>query len=89
MQNENKEKQQVCRNMFATTIGMSVKTVNNWLRETQTPEETRRDPKHPKSGKTLPVSAADRESLKEWLNKIPTVPSHYCRQTDTYKGKNS
>ena len=87
MQNENKEKQQVCRNMFATTIGMSVKTVNNWLRETQTPEETRRDPKHPKSGKTLPVSAADRESRKEWLNKIPTVPSHYCRQTDTYKGK--
>ncbi len=38
-------------------------------------------------GKTAPISESDQSFLKEWLGSLPTVPSHYCRNTPSYQNK--
>ncbi|XP_064112225.1 uncharacterized protein LOC135219404 [Macrobrachium nipponense] len=41
----------------------------------------------PKSGKSAKVNDSDNEFLTNWLNALPTVDSHYCRNTPTYRDK--
>ena len=38
-------------------------------------------------GKTVPIAESDQTFLNEWLGKLPTVPSHYCRNTPSYQNK--
>ncbi|GFO09181.1 hypothetical protein PoB_003568600 [Plakobranchus ocellatus] len=64
LQDDTRTKQPVCRAMFAATLGMSEKTINNWLRERQTHDNpVRPDTKHPKSGKTKPFDEAEKNFL--------------------------
>ena len=74
---------EVCRPLVASTLGMSPRTLTYWLgrRPQQRPHNT----KAAKTGKFRPVSDADKEYLNTWLEGIPTVPSHYCRQVDRYR----
>ncbi|KAL7385043.1 hypothetical protein ABVT39_014197 [Epinephelus coioides] len=41
----------------------------------------------PKSGKHAKLETDVNDFLKNWLKDLPTVDSHYCRSTETYKDK--
>lgn len=38
-------------------------------------------------GKTAAIAESDQGFLNQWLAGLPTVPSHYCRNTPTYQNK--
>ena len=38
-------------------------------------------------GKNAKVPAEASDFVKNWLQELPTVDSHYCRNSDTYKDK--
>ncbi len=38
-------------------------------------------------GKTAPIAEVDQGFLDQWLAGLPTVPSHYCRNTPAYQKK--
>ena len=74
--------------MFASTLGVSERTLCNWLTKekqnivpTVEPEVT-----NPQTI-TKPLSEEDKKFLEEWLLAIPTVPSHYCRKQPSYERK--
>ena len=74
----------VCKSLFCSTLGLSKRTVASWLDvNNQNPPK----PKTPKKGKCVPVGAYDLNFLKNWLNGLPTVPSHYCRNVPAYQSK--
>ena len=93
----------VCKKMFCSTLGISKRTIGSWTSDSfckrsqgellEADESELRTTAHkPKtksqcSGKTKPVSEEDMKYLKIWLLDLPTVESHYCRQTDTYRDK--
>ena len=72
----------VCRKLFASTLGVPEKTLNTWLgrKAKSGPKQT----KAARTGKSAPVADDDDRALEEWIREIPTVPSHYCRNTETY-----
>ena len=39
------------------------------------------------AGKTSFNEEADLDYTKNWLTGVPSVPSHYCRSSDTYENK--
>lgn len=41
----------------------------------------------PKNGKQAKLETDVKDFLKDWLRDLPTVDSHYCRSTETYKDK--
>ena len=38
-------------------------------------------------GKTTTIAESDQNFLNQWISGLPTVPSHYCRNTPTYQNK--
>lgn len=77
-------RQQVCRFMFCSTLGVSEKTIQNWRKQNTVTRAPK--PSAPMSGPHKPVSEADMKFLSDWLHEIPVVPSHYCRKQKTYEG---
>ena len=75
----------VCKKLVASTLGMSERTLYSWLG--RKPRLGPQNSKAPKTGKTAPPAAEDSKFLEDWIRSIPTVPSHYCRQADTYQDK--
>ncbi|XP_063590497.1 uncharacterized protein LOC134767429 [Penaeus indicus] len=89
---------QVCKPLFASTFGVPERTLMSWITDrgdsssaasssdslsaAKTPSKP-----GPKSGKCAKVTDADNEFLRAWLKGLPTVDSHYCRSTPTYKEK--
>ncbi|GFS19685.1 DNA repair protein rhp54 [Elysia marginata] len=82
------ENKQVCRKMFASTLGVSERTLCSWLtKEKQNVVPTvEREVTNPQTIKK-PLSEEDKTFLEEWLLAIPTVPSQYCRKQLSYEGK--
>ena len=74
----------VCKSLFCATLGLSKRTVSSWL---DVNDQNPPKPKSPKTGKCVPVGANDLNFLKNWLNGLPTVPSHYCRNVPAYQSK--
>ena len=93
----------VCKKMFCSIPGISERTIGSWTSDSfckrsqgellEADESELRTTAHkpktksPCSGKTKPVSEEDMKYLKIWLLDLPTVESHDCRQTDTYRDK--
>lgn len=82
------EHKQVCRKMFASTLGVSERTLCSWLTnesgdKTPTVEPEVTNPR----AVNKPLKEEDKKFLEEWLLAIPTVPSHYCRKQPSYEGK--
>lgn len=86
----------VCKKMLCNTLGISKRTIGSWLSiphnqdieaEQHSKTTTPRKNKSPMSGKSQPISDHDMAFLKTWLCELPTVESHYCRKTETYKNK--
>lgn len=75
---------QVCKKLFASTLGISEKTILNWICRTEDTNSPKL--KAPKSGPHKPVDEPDKLFLEDWLLKIPGVPSHYCRKQASYEG---
>ena len=69
---------------FCSTLGLSKRTVASWLDvNNQNPPK----PTIPKKGKCVPVETYDLNFLKNWLNGLPTDPSHYFRNVPAYQSK--
>lgn len=88
LKNSAGEEKQVCKNMFAATVGLSVKTISNWLENDKEGERQEVEgQENPNTISTKLLTAADKKFLEDWLQAIPTVPSHYCRKQPSYEGK--
>ena len=78
---------QVCKKMFSSTIGVPKRTIGRWLCEAGRSPDHVTKPKSPKTGSRVHVSEDDITFLENWLNALPTTPSHYCRSSSTYQDK--
>ena len=71
----------VCKSMFLHTVGLREWTVRNWVCEEDVEKvlgEPQRQSKH------YTRSDEDRHFLRtEFLEKLPKLPSHYCRSTSS------
>lgn len=79
----------VCKAFFPSTLGLPERTITCWLNEDTIDHDKQAaaPPTGPKSGKHEKLDMATTDFLKEWLKDLPTVDSHYCRSTATYKDK--
>lgn len=71
------EKHQVCRNMFLNTLGLGRNELQCWLKRKQISRKGRKTGPYNKSGGDKDQAARD------YLNGLPKLPSHYCRQSST------
>lgn len=74
----------VCRKFYASTVGMSDRTLGNWVNAVRKPKVAPHLSKAPKTGKRRPISEDDQAYLDSFLDKLATVPSHYCRNIPAY-----
>ena len=71
----------VCKDMFLHTVGLREWTVRNWVCE-ETLEKVLGEPH--RQSKHYTRADEDRQFLRsEFLEKLPKLPSHYCRSTST------
>ena len=71
------KREEVCRDMFLSTLGLTDKTVYDWVNNSEggVPK-----PKRPRKKSAREVQFAEaREHASTYLNELPKVPSHYCR----------
>ncbi|GFS03730.1 hypothetical protein ElyMa_002894300 [Elysia marginata] len=82
------EHKQVSRKMFASSLGLSERTLCSWLTK-EKPNVVPAVEPEVTNPQTInkPLSEEDKKFLEEWLLAIPTVPSHYCRKQTSYEGK--
>ena len=66
----------VCKNMFSNTLGISEKTIHNWITGA-----TCGIPKSKTGSGNSKGNNERRESAREYLQTLPTMPSHYCRSS--------
>ena len=66
----------VCKNMFSSTLGISEKTIHNWITGA-----TCGIPKSKPSSGNSKGNNERKESAREFLQALPTMPSHYCRSS--------
>lgn len=73
----------VCRTFFLNTLALGRDTFNRWLKEglaSTIGDDTREaEPNSKKNQKNKQM----RQSVIEWLEIIPKVPSHYCRSSSS------
>lgn len=79
----------VCKALFSSTLGLPERTITKWLDDPINPEKQAEVPSKsgPKCGKHTKVETDVKDFLKNWLRDLPSVDSHYCRSTATYKDK--
>ncbi|MEL7308194.1 MAG: hypothetical protein AAGK05_10210 [Pseudomonadota bacterium] len=75
----------VCKKLFCATFGVSLRTVGDWVSKCRERKEFRAN--IPQAGPTRKVSEDERNFLERFLMNLPTVDSHYCRNSATYKDK--
>ena len=66
----------VCKNMFSSTLGISEKNIHNWITGA-----TYGIPKSKPSSGNSKGNNERKESAREFLQALPTMPSHYCRSS--------
>lgn len=69
------EKQQVCKNMFLSTLGISPNQFRGWLKKKKTCH------KEKKKGPFNKVGIEKDKAARKFLDSLPKLPSHYCRQS--------
>ncbi|CAL8079781.1 unnamed protein product [Orchesella dallaii] len=67
------QKRKVCRLMFLNTLGLGKWQVREWVLHKQSNRKPRKSLPYKVSGK--------KASAKEFLDRLPKLPSHYCRQS--------
>lgn len=65
---------EVCQSMFSSTLGMNLKTIYNWLNES----DDRSGKQRPESERTR-LNNERKMSATVFLTQLPKVESHYCR----------
>lgn len=77
------DKLPVCKRMFMSTLGIKERMMRNWL--TQPVQHGMPSSKNEKKKTRKQINDKERlEFSKEFINKLPKLPSHYCRR-DTRK----
>uniref|UniRef100_A0A6P7G5A1 Uncharacterized protein LOC114337820 n=1 Tax=Diabrotica virgifera virgifera TaxID=50390 RepID=A0A6P7G5A1_DIAVI len=78
----------VCKNFIMNTLDLQAETVTEWIKtlqaeqpatETNQDLRTRHQKRTTKTITTVTNKAEKQQSVKEWLNLLPKVSSHYCR----------
>ncbi|OXA41441.1 hypothetical protein Fcan01_23603 [Folsomia candida] len=69
------EKHQVCRTMFLNTLGIKYTQLRYWLKLEQEGQTKR------KRGPYNKIVTDKVQAAREFLDNLPKLPSHYCRQT--------
>lgn len=79
----NGTQEQVCRTMFVNTLGISIGRINYYMASKQGDE----NPSSYRHGtnKSRFTSEEQKEQVREQIRSIPTVDSHYCRESSTKK----
>lgn len=81
----------VCQALFASTFSLLARTIREWLNKDPVipdpDEQATVSPLGPKSGPHARLETDERDFLMDWLKDLPTVDSHYCRSTESYKDK--
>ena len=77
---QNNNRVVVCKSMFCNTLGISEKTIHNWITDA-----TCGVPKGKATSSSIPARNERRESAKEYLLGLPNMPSHYCRSSSSKK----
>ena len=70
----------MCKSMFCNTLGISEKTIHNWITDA-----TCGVPKGKATSSSKPAGNERRGSAKEYLQGLPNTPSHYCRSSSSKK----
>lgn len=89
------ERIRVCKTMFCSTLGMSVRTISKWISEvTDGPEVTEltnntetltqklTPPRKPAEERSL-RNDERRLAVKEFFDHLPKLESHYCRKINS------
>lgn len=89
LQLEDRTSVNVCKALFSSTLGLPERTITEWLNDPINPVKQAAAPSKsgPKSGKQTKVEPDVKDFIKNWLRDLPSVDSHYCRSTATYKDK--
>uniref|UniRef100_A0A6P7FW91 Uncharacterized protein LOC114333396 n=1 Tax=Diabrotica virgifera virgifera TaxID=50390 RepID=A0A6P7FW91_DIAVI len=78
----------VCKNFIMNTLDLQAETVTEWIKTLQAEQpatgtnqdlRTRNQKRTTKTITTVTNNAEKQQSVKEWLNLLPKVSSHYCR----------
>lgn len=67
----------VCKGMFTSTLGISEKTIHNWINDANC--GVPKSPETPGPKKTNAINKERRQSAVLYLESLPKVPLHYCR----------
>lgn len=90
--NSNNEKRKVCHKMFTNTLALGEDSLKRWVNEGRTlsgsSEEGELQPKshqrvHNKGTRQNHSKTQLRDTVVEWLDLVPKVPSHYCRASSS------
>lgn len=86
--NKKSEQIRVCKTMFCNTLGISLRTISDWIKKGTTSPDINKDA--PLSGNkedNTPRKGLRFEEEKQHLNKffeaLPKLESHYCRKSTT------
>lgn len=69
----------VCKQMFLSTLGIGEWTVHNWVKNAHSSGIAKSVEGFPLKAK--PINATCRKKIVEFFEKLPKLPSHYCRST--------
>ena len=85
------ERIRVCKTMFCSTLGMSARTISKWLNDldslnksNEIQNEHENENETPTANISIQTRSNDnkkRQIIKQFLDTIPKLPSHYCRKS--------
>jgi len=70
------KRERVCKKMFCTTFGIPLSTITKWLSEKSSPKAK----KFPQRPGSKVVTSEQKRILREFLDHLHKMPSHYCRK---------
>ncbi len=78
---ENGNMVKVCNKFFLHTLHIGQKQLHHWLSD-----DNARKPNSDMVNRANACNKSDKDSVKEWIEQIPKVPSHYCRANTSRLG---
>lgn len=81
----NNEKLQVCKKMFLQTLCLNEWSVRNWVSKSSSGTGIHKSPDLVKNKKRVGRFCGGIKEMMAFFNKLPTLPSHYCRSSSNKK----
>lgn len=75
------EKLQVCKKMFLQTLCLNEWSVRNWITKSSAGTGIHISPEIKRKKNEVGRLSGGKEEMMNFFNKLPTLPSHYCRSS--------